>query len=250
MTTTDPEDHAPIHAGAHFATTQWNLILTAADSTAPGSEAALEQLCRSYWYPIYAYVRRRGHSVEEAQDHTQGFFVYLLKHHTLHYATPERGRFRHFLLASVQRYLVSEHRFASAQKRKAKLPWLPWNENLPVPAPADPPLHMRSAEEWYDHQWAITLLEKVLRDLEADCARSAHPGLFEQLKPHLCINEQAVPYNVLAQQLGMSPITLRVTVHRFRQRYRELIRAEIAKTVVSPDEIDDEIRHLIEVAGW
>jgi DNA-directed RNA polymerase specialized sigma24 family protein len=250
MNPTGPSDETPPPRGELFATTRWNVVLAAADSSAPESQTALEQLCRTYWPPLYAFVRRNGYPTEKAKDLTQGFFAFILEHHTLHFADPHRGRFRNFLLAACKRYLQSEHRLASAQKRGAGITWLPWSDEMAAPPPADPPEHLRSAEACYEHQWALTLLGKVMRDLRAECGHRADPRLFEALKDHICMAEDATPYADLADQLGISGVTLRVTVHRLRERYRELLRAEIAHTVAAPAEIDDEIRHLIEVVGW
>jgi DNA-directed RNA polymerase specialized sigma24 family protein len=243
-------NESPGQAGERFVTTQWNLVLSACKTPSPTSQAALELLCRTYWSPLYAYLRRHGHSVDEAQDLTQGFFAFVLEHHTLDYADPQRGRFRHFLLAALKRYLLDEHRLSSALKRGPKFRWLPWNDELPTPPPDDPPAHLRSAEECYENRWAITLLGKVLEDLRTECNHRADPKLFDHLKDHICMDDDAVPYAGLAGQLGIPAVTLRVTVHRLRQRYRELLRSEIARTVGSPAEIDDEIRHLITVVAW
>lgn len=241
---------SPGRADGQFATTQWNLVLSACNSLSPASQAALELLGRTYWPPLYAFLRRHGHSIEEAQDLTQGFFAFVLEHHTLDYADPQRGRFRHFLLAALKRYLQDEHRLSSALKRGPEFRWLPWKDGLPTPPPEDPPAHLRSAEECYEHRWAITLLGKVLEDLRTECNRHADPKLFDQLKDHICMDDEAVPYARLAERLDISAVTLRVTVHRLRQRYRELLRLEIGRTVVSPAEIDDEIHHLIKVVAW
>ena len=250
MNPTGPSDETPPPGREQFATTRWNVVLTAADSTAPESRTALELLCRTYWPPLYAFLRRNGYPAEEARDLTQGFFEFVLEHHTLHFADPHRGRFRNFLLAACKRYLQSEHRLASAQKRGVGISWLPWSDEMAAPPPADPPEHLRSAEACYEHQWALTLLGKVMGDLRAECGRRADPRLFEALKDHICMADDATPYAALADQLGLSAVTLRVTAHRLRERYRELLRSEIAHTVAAPAEIDDEIRHLIEVVGW
>ncbi len=246
----DQPHTSPGREDGQFATTQWNLVLTACDTPSPASQAALELLCRTYWPPLYAYLRRHGHSVDQAQDLTQGFFDFMFRHHTLDYADPQRGWFRHFLLGALKRYLRDEHRLSSALKRGPEFRWLPWNDELPTPPPEDPPAHLRSAEECYEHRWAITLLGKVLDDLRTECEHRADPKLFEHLKDHICMDDDAVPYAGLAERLGVSAATLRVTVHRLRQRYREILRSEVARTVGSPAEIDEEIRHLIDAVGW
>jgi RNA polymerase sigma factor (sigma-70 family) len=228
---------------AQFATTHWSTVLRAGDTASPDSREALEKLCRTYWFPLYAFVRRKGFSPEDAQDLTQSFFAEFLARHAVERADRSRGRFRTFLLACLQNFLNHEHDRALAGKRGGlKLELLDMTDAERK--------HQEHASEGatpetlYEKQWALNLLELVLIRLRADFLNTGRAVLLEKLIPHLWQDEDAVPYERLAALHGVSESALRVTVHRLRQKYRELLRDEIAQTVASADEVDDEIRHL------
>ncbi len=234
---------------AHFATTRWTLVVAAGaarrDGT-PEARKALGELCVLYWYPVYAYVRRRGKDAEDALDLTQGFFTRLIDKNDLAAADPARGRFRAWLLASVKHYLANEWDRATAQKRGGGRTVLSIDgddaEDRYRREPADP----LTPERIFDRRWALTLLEQALHDLQSECEREGKAELFAALKPTLTGDgrDPSNPYRDIAAGLGTTEGALKVAAHRLRRRYRELLRQEIAETVATPQDIDDEIRDL------
>lgn len=230
-----------------FPTTHWSVVLSAKGGLLPNAEAALERLCRSYWYPLYAYVRRQGRSVEEAQDLTQEFFKRLLQKDYLGHPDPTRGRFRTFLLTALKRFLVNDWAKAHAVKRGEGRPVIslnqPETESRFLAEPADP----STPEKAFEKRWALTVLEHVLERLREEFTASGKTERFERLKVLLWGEKGSPPYARVAGELGLSEGALKVAVHRMRERFRELLRAEVANTVSSPGEIDDELRHLISV---
>lgn len=232
-----------------FAATRWSMVLAAGHRSSPGSRRALESLCQTYWYPLYAYVRRRVPDVHEAQDLTQEFFASLLERNALAAADRERGRFRSFLLASFKNFLSDEWDKANAQKRgggRAAIPLnLPSGESRYSIEPADE----LSPERLYEKQWALTLLGQVLDRLCDELAAKGKANQFQALKPFLDGEGEAGGYESAARSLGMSQAAAKVAVHRLRRRYREILRAEIAETVAGPADVDDEIRSLRRALG-
>lgn len=230
-----------------FVTTHWSVVLAAGHSETTQSRRALEQLCCVYWYPLYAHVRRRGHSPEDAQDLTQEFFARLLERQWLARADRACGRFRTFLLVALERFLANEWDRARAQKRGGGAPTLPlrWDtaETRYGREPADP----RTPERAFERRWAIALLDEVLRRLEAEQQTEGKAALFATLKPCLTGESAALPYAQIADSTGLSEGAVKVAVHRLRQRYRELLRAEIAQTVAAAEDVDAEMRHLFKV---
>jgi RNA polymerase sigma-70 factor (ECF subfamily) len=213
------------------------------------AQVALETLCRTYWYPLYAYVRRRGYSPEDAQDFTQEFFTRLLARHRLGTADPRRGRFRSFLLTAMKNFLADEWDKARTCKRGGGLPTVP----LPIEAAesrygAEPVDHV-SPEQVFEKHWAMTLLEDVLTCLRAEYERAGKAELFAALNPCLVGERAAQPYAELARELGLSQSAVKSAVHRLRQRYRQLLRSQIAHTVAAPDEVDDELGYLFTILG-
>jgi len=227
-----------------FVTTHWSLVLSAGDQPSPQAADALEKLCRAYWLPIYAFVRRQGRGPHDAQDLTQEFFARLLGKKSLAVADPARGRFRSFLLASLKHFLANEWDKARAQKRGGGQRLIPMDaadaETKCGLEPADP----ATAEKIFERRWALALLDQVLRRLREEYVRDGREKLFEQLKPTLTETSRLVRYAEMAARLGTSEGAVKVAVHRLRQRYREVLRAEIANTVAGPDEVEDEIRNL------
>jgi RNA polymerase sigma-70 factor (ECF subfamily) len=207
----------------------------------------LERLCRGYWYPLYAYVRRRGHQPQDAQDLTQGFFAALLAGKYLAQANRERGRFRTFLLSSFDNFLHNEHDRATALKRGGGRELVSWEEATAEGRYAQEPAGGLSPEQIYEMRWAATLLERVLARLREESLHPARLELFDQLKPHLWGEDEATPYAQLATRFNLSVAAIKVTVHRLRRRYREVLREEIAQTVADPAEVDGEIQYLIRV---
>ncbi len=231
-------------AGDIFATTHWTVVLAAGRRSTAQSDHALEELCRAYWYPLYAYVRRHGHSKEDAEDLAQGFFAAFLKRNYLEDVRSEKGRFRAFLLAALKHYLANEYDRASRQKRGGGLAplSLDW-QDADTRYQIDPPDQL-SPDKLYDRAWAVTLLEQVINRLRAECAADGKAAVFEQLKSFLTAGKRDIPYAEAAARAGLTEGTARVAVHRLRKRYRELLRAEIAQTLSNPADLEEEMRAL------
>jgi DNA-directed RNA polymerase specialized sigma24 family protein len=235
--------------GDIFATTRWTVVLAARDRTASAAGVALEELCRTYWYPLYAYVRSRSSSREDAEDLTQAFFARLLEKNYLEGLTSEKGRFRAFLLAALKHFLANEWDRANCQKRgggvaNLSLDWQSADTRFGI-EPAD----NLSPDKLYDRAWAVTLLERVIIRLRDENAGEGKAVVFEQLKPFLMSGKGALPYAHAAVPLQMTESAVRVAVHRLRRRYRELLREEIAQTLSHPDQVDEEMRALLSAFG-
>jgi RNA polymerase sigma-70 factor (ECF subfamily) len=229
-----------------FATTHWSVVLAARGNTLQAAEA-LEKLCRAYWYPLYAYVRRRGYSPHDAQDLTQGFFAALLAGNHLAQADRARGRFRTFLLTGINNFLHNEHDRVTRLKRGGGLEIVSWEEHIAEGRYAREPAGGLSPEQIFEKRWAATLLERVLAGLREEFDHADCGGLFDQLKPHLWRESEAAPYAELAARFDRTVAVIKVTMHRLRHRYRELLRDEIAQTVADPAEVEGEIRYLMRV---
>jgi RNA polymerase sigma factor (sigma-70 family) len=231
---------------AKFPTTSWTLVVSARQGSDVDAAEALAALCERYWYPIYAFTRRRGHSSPEAQDLTQEFFARLLEKRTIEHADPAKGRFRTYLLSSFEYFLADESERRLALKRGGGVPHL----SLPIGRGEeryqDEPRSQETPERIFERRWALTLIERVLALLRDGFVREGRGDHFDRLKPFL-LGVDAAPYAALAAQLDASEGALRIAVHRLRRRYRNLFRAEIADTVASEDEIDGEIRYLLQV---
>jgi RNA polymerase sigma factor (sigma-70 family) len=227
---------------AQFATTRWSVVLAAGGRAAPQSDAALATLCEAYWYPVYAYLRRDGRSVEDAQDLTQAFFARLLEKNWVEAATPERGRFRSFLLASVKHFVANERDRARALKRGGALPALPLEtgEFRYRHEPQD----NTTPETLYHREWAQTVFDRVLTRLQSELATAAKSHLFDALHPYITNDDDAGSYRDAATPLGMSEGAVRVTVHRLRRRFRDLLRAEVAESVTAEHGVEDEVQFL------
>jgi len=221
------------------------MVLLAGEAQTPDADAALEKLCRTYWNPLYAYVRRRGHSPHDAQDLTQEFFARLLEKKYLQLADRERGRFRSFLLKSLQHFLVNEWVRGQAQKRGAGQKVFSLDEVAAERSYLAQPADQLAPESLYDKRWAMTLLERAMERLGADYSGAGKQELFDQLKGLLLTEGSAESYRPLAGPLGLSEGAVKVAVHRLRQRFRDAVRAEIAQTVATPEEVDEELRCLM-----
>lgn len=226
--------------GARFETTHWSVVLKAGQ----GAEEALAKLCRIYWLPLYAYTRRRGHAVHEAQDLTQTFFAHLLENHALTGVAPSKGRFRSFLLVSLKHFLDNEWHKAHALKRGGQHVFVSWDELNAEDRELLEPCHHLTPENIFNRRWALMLLERVMNQLRNECIAARKGELFDKLKDYLTGDNAGKPYHELAAELSMSEGALKVTVHRLRRRFGELVRAQVERTVASPDEVDDEIRQL------
>lgn len=240
----EPQRAAPVEWPTH---THWSVVLAAAHPAAPGARAALEELCRAYWYPVYAYIRCRGHAPPDAEDLTQAFFLHLLTTEGLIGATPERGRFRGFLRTSVDHFMVSAWRRENASRRGGGVTFLSWEGDGAEDRYQTEEVDQLTPELLFERSWADTLLARVLGRLQEDLACQGKAHLFEALKDRLVDDVDAPPYAELARRLGTTEPTLKMTVVRLRGRYREVLQREIAHTVASPGEIDDELRHLLSV---
>jgi RNA polymerase sigma factor (sigma-70 family) len=218
-------------------------VLAAGQADAPKAKDALEKLCRTYWHPLYAYARRRGHPPADALDLTQSFFVWLLERNWFENADRRRGRFRSFLLTSFSRFLNNEWDKSKAQKRDGQMVSLQFR----IEETGWEPMNDFTPEQNFERRWALTLLDEVMNRLAAEFAQDGKTELFETLKPCLLGERAAQPYAELAAKIGMTEGSVKVAVHRLRQRYRQLLREEIANTVETPDEIEDELRYLFAV---
>jgi len=234
--------------GQSFATTHWSLVLAAAHGSRPDAATALATLCETYWYPLYYYVRRRGYRAEEAQDLTQAFFAAILEKGSLKVADPDRGRFRSFLLASLNHFLAKEWRRRSARKRGGGKPAISLNVEFAETRYRQEPAHNLTPEKAYQRRWALLLLEKALSTLRDEYAASGKAGAFERLSAFLGGAEH-VPYEKAARELDMTEGAVKVAVHRLRKRCRAILRAEVAQTVADPADVDEELRHLMAAVG-
>lgn len=218
--------------------------MAARQSDSSNARAALEELCRTYWRPIYSFVRRQGHSPADAQDLTQEFFARLLAKNYLSAVDSAKGRFRSFLLAALKHFLANEWDKAKAQKRGGNLVLVPIDSQSAETVFGLELAERLTADKIFDRRWALTLLDQVLARLRAEYVRQRKGWLFEELKSTLTGERSSVPYADIGARLNLSEGAVKVSVHRLRQRYRELLREEIAHTVASPDEIEDELRNL------
>lgn len=228
-----------------FVTTHWSVVLTAARSDTPHAQEALARLCETYWYPLYAYVRRRGHSAEDAQDSTQEFFCRLLAGNWVSDADRTKGRFRTFLLTALNRFLTNEWDRARAEKRGGHAVPVPLDTDMAESRYCADAGDALTPDRLYDRQWAMTLLERALTRLEAEHQRLGKAAEFTALSPALTADRGDIPYALMAAQLGLNEPATRMAVHRLRKRFREVFREEIAQTVAQPGEVEEEIRHLL-----
>lgn len=231
----------PVHpTGARFTTTLWTQVLAA-----PHDEEALASLCRKYWYPLYAFLRRKGVPSHEAEDLTQGFFVHLLSRQSLETVRREYGRFRSFLLASLQNFVADERDRAMAAKRSPPQPLLELDGRKAEGRYRMEPVERTTPERIFERQWALTVLEVALAALESEFIASGRGQVFRELQPFLCGD---VPgYKDLAASLAISEGAARVSVHRMRGRYRDLVRREITDTLGPGEDLETEMRHLFAV---
>ena len=243
-------DHAP-NAGAAggFQTTHWSLVLRAGRREDREAEAALAALCERYWYPLYAYVRRRTADVSEAQDLTQEFFAWLLEKNALVHAARERGRFRSFLLTAVKNFLANQRDRAKARKRGGGVRRLSLDLDCGESRLRLEPSHDLTPERLFERQWVLTLLDLVMRRLLAECEASGKAEQFERLKGALTGDRERLPYAAVAAELGLSEEAARQAASRLRKRYRELLREEVTQTLAEPREVDDEIRSFFAILG-
>jgi RNA polymerase sigma factor (sigma-70 family) len=233
------------HTAASFTTTHWSVVLEAQGET-PAAQRALEVLCRTYWRPLYGFVRRHGLAREEAQDLVQEFFARLLEHRNLDTVRREKGRLRSYLLVSLKRFLAAERHRANGVKRYESGPHIPLDELFASDA-ADFELTAWSADRLYERHWALAVLEQVLGRLESEYRAAGNAVLFDRLKEFLVGERGLRTQAEIATELGITENAVKQAFHRFRQRYRLLLRQEIAHTVAQAGDVEGELRHLVSV---
>lgn len=239
-------DDIPRTAG-QFLTTRWSVVLLAGQEGAPDNAAALEKLCRAYWLPICVFARRRGWGEEDAKDVTQQFFVSLLERKDFHGLDPSRGKFRTFLLAAFTHFLANEYDRANALKRGGGKTIISLDQFPEEELSGVLQVEESSAEKLYDLRWAKTILEAAYEQLRKEMVQAGKQAQFEALKHFLTANAAAGEYAGIAGRLGVASSSVAMLVHRLRQRYSELARAEVAQTVTTPVELEEEMRHLFAV---
>jgi DNA-directed RNA polymerase specialized sigma24 family protein len=237
---------SPADQGARvFATTLWTVVLRAGGPTSDGSARALEQLCRTYWYPLYSFARRSGAAAHDAEDLTQSFFAYLLEKDAIARASRERGRFRSFLLTAFKNFQANERAYHGAAKRGGGKALLSLDELQAEDRYRHEPKTDLSAEKLYEQKWAASLLDHVMQGLRTEYQTLGKAPLFEVLRGIIWGGRHESGYGALAQTVGMTEGAFKVAVHRLRSRFKEALREEVAQTVSTPGEVDDELRHLL-----
>jgi DNA-directed RNA polymerase specialized sigma24 family protein len=245
MVSSDSTGESTTRTSAQFATTHWSVLLAAADSAFPNAQEALEKLCRTYWYPLYAFVRMKGHSPEDAKDLTQAFFERFLQKHYVKDVIREKGRFRTFLLILLQRFLYDQFDRSTAAKRGGGVAVIPL-DTVGVEAQLDQAVAtFQSPESMFERAWADTVVQTCLERLRAQYEAEGKGDLFGELRLYLSRPADRSAYSGTALRLGMSADAVAVAVMRLRRRYRTMVRAEVANTVATPAEIDDEMRYLV-----
>jgi RNA polymerase sigma-70 factor (ECF subfamily) len=232
-----------VFGAAEFITTHWSVVLAIGHAASPAATQALENLCRTYWRPLYAFVRRQGYGPEEAQDLTQGFFARLLERRDLENVRREKGRFRSYLLVSVKHFLVNEWHRNRSQKRGGAYTFLSLDELHSEECQAFEPVDTVTAEKIFERRWALTLLDRVLKRLGDEFGGDSR--VFECWKQMLAGDAGPPSQAQMAAELGMTENSLKQALHRLRLRYRRLLREEVANTVAAPGDVEDELRHLI-----
>jgi RNA polymerase sigma factor (sigma-70 family) len=238
----DPDSRAD-----RFHTTHWSLVVAAGDRKSVRSDQALAKLCGDYWPPLYAFIRRSGYSVHDAQDLAQGFFARLLDKNYLQDADRERGRFRSFLLGAVKHFLANQHKADQAQKRGGGKLTLSLDFRPAEAAYQIEPVELQTPERLFEQQWALLLLERVLQQLADEYVAAGKADQFALLREFLTAGPDGRPYADVAPELGISEAAVKMAVHRLRKRYRQLLREEIGQTVADPAEIDDELTQLFAI---
>lgn len=230
-----------------FATTRWSQVIAAA-GVSPTADNALAELCEAYWYPVYAFVRRSGHSVDDASDLTQSFFTRVLEKQYLKEARPDRGRFRSFLLASVRHFLSNERDWRMTLRRGGRQPHVPLDFGTGEHRYQLEPADELTPELVYERRWTLAVLDKAMARLSSKYEQTGRQDLFGRLTPHL-VGDEPASYRKVADGLGVSEGSLRVAVHRLRKEYKTTLRDVIAETVERDEDVDDELRYLLRVVG-
>jgi RNA polymerase sigma factor (sigma-70 family) len=242
MSANDSKEGSSAHGV--FATTHWSVVLSAQQPGSPDSGAALERLCRTYWYPLYAYARKTGQDPADAEDLTQGFFFRLLQKDYLRTAAREKGRFRTFLLTAFKAFMANEWDRSHAGKRGGFSTFIALDPELAESRFTAEPPHRVQPDVLFDRHWAVTLLDLTMARLKEEYVSSGRARLFEVLQSCLVRQEKSLPYSSIANTLNVTEPAVKMAVHRLRTRYRELLEDEIAQTVSSPDQVEEELRYL------
>jgi len=231
--------------GAHFLPTHWSVVLAAGWRDSPQATEALERLCQAYWYPLYAYIRRKGYPLEEAQDLTQEFFLHVLRGEFLSRADRAKGKFRSYLLGALEHFLAKQWRRSHRLKRGGGCQILSLKAEPGESRYRLEPFHELTAEKLYNQSWAMMLLEQAMNALKEECESTGKSQLFEELKTRLDGDDNQASYEEVALRLKMREGAVRMATVRLRRRFGELLRAEIAHTVADPSEVDGEVRFLL-----
>jgi RNA polymerase sigma-70 factor (ECF subfamily) len=234
---------------SRFATTHWSVVLSASQPESERYQQALETLCRTYWFPLYAYLRRQGCNTHEAEDHIQAFFACLLEKRGLRLADPKRGRFRSFLLTALKHFLANERARAKAQKRGGGRKFLSLDLENAESQYIREPRDELSPEKLFKRSWALAVLDRTMARLQAEAAAKKQK-LFDDLKVYLTAEKSTVPYHQVATKLNLTEGAVKVAVHRLRRRYRDVLRDEIAQTVTTEEQINEEIRDLFAALAY
>jgi RNA polymerase sigma factor (sigma-70 family) len=246
----EPDQHPESARRPSFETTRWSLVLAASDRVTGQADEALEALCGAYWYPLYAFIRRRGHDPDRAADLTQGFFARLLEKEFLRSVDPSRGRFRSFLLAACKNFLANEHDRENAQKRGGGQHSVSIDVRDAEGRYLAEPAHHLTPDRLFERRWALTILDQSLDQIERESRQTGKASLYEQLKPMLTGTEGGLSYAEVGHTLGMTEAAVKKAAQRLRQRYREILRERIAGTIDDPGQVDDEIRTLFAVLSF
>jgi RNA polymerase sigma factor (sigma-70 family) len=239
-----PSDSASINQGPVFATTHWSVVLAAGQSGSEAQAAALEKLCRAYWYPLYAYVRRRGHGPDDAQDLTQEFFLKLIEKNWLGRVSSEGAKFRSYMLTMVKGFLANAHDRAQAAKRGGGQIIVPLDVDEAEQRFSHEPATTETPEHVFERRWALAVLDEALKRLRTAAEVSGKRDQFQRLHPFLSREPEQGEYDRMAMELGMSAGAVGVAVHRLRQKYREALRETVADTLTDPSKVDEELRHV------
>jgi len=237
-------DYPGLSQDAQFATTRWTMVVAAGGKDSSDAREALGFLCRKYWFPLYFYLRRQGYHRTRAEDSVQSFFVHLLEKQGLQSVTPQKYKFRSFLLASLKNFVVDEWRRTQAQRRGGGKNVLPLAFDEAETRYSLEPSHSLSAEKLFNRSWAMTVIGRAMEDLQQEYAQAGKSALFEQLKSHITTKPEPGSYQESAARLKMSAEAVRVAAHRLRRRLRDLIRGEIAETVTTAEQLEEEVRDL------
>jgi RNA polymerase sigma-70 factor (ECF subfamily) len=241
----DPEQPAERFQPRVFATTHWSVVLAAGQGESEQSKKALESLCVAYWYPIYVYVRRKGYGPEDAQDLTQEFFYQVIAKDHLRLADRNKGKFRNFLLGVLNHFIAHEWSRAHRQKRGGNFTFLSLDQEAPEDRYRLEPADNETPEKNFERQWALTMLDLAMKALEKECKADGKGALFSEVKGCLSGERETGAYAAISERLGMSEAALRVAVHRLRRRFGELLRNEVAHTVATKGEAEEEMRSLM-----